>query len=56
MAIEKHYVNYEYEFSPHAREPQTVLDSGFHATDSRYLTLDSVPFFVSGSGIPDSSR
>ena len=21
MAIEKRYVNYEYEFSPHAREP-----------------------------------
>ena len=51
MAIEKPYVNNEYEFSP----PETVLDSGFHAVDSRYLALDSGRFFVSGTGIPDSS-
>ena len=56
MAIEKRYVNYKYEFSPYVREPKTVLDSGFYATDSRYLTLDSGRFFVSGTGIPDSSH
>ena len=39
--------------SPHIRESKTVLDSGFHAVDSRFQQLDS-GFFVSGTWIPDS--
>ena len=34
--------------SPHVRESKTVLDSGFHAVDSR--------FFVSGTWVLDSNR
>ena len=39
MAIEKRYVNYEYEFSPHTREPWTVLDSGFQIPDTGFRPI-----------------
>ena len=35
------------------RESKTVVDSGFHAVDSRFQVLDS-GFFVSETWIPDS--
>ena len=40
---------------PQIRESKTVLDSGFHAVDSRFQQLDS-GFFVSGTWISDSNR
>ena len=47
----------------HVRESQSVLDSRFHATDSRFQVMHS-GFFVSGTctkistigGVPDSLR
>ena len=49
------------DISPHVRKSKTVLDSGFHAVDSRFQVLDSSLFLVElgfwipiFSGIPDS--
>ena len=47
--------------SPHVRESETLLDSGFHAVDSGFQSLDARSFSVElgfririVSGIPDS--
>ena len=42
-------------FSPNVRESKTILDSGFHAVDSRFQALN-FRYFVSGTGIPDFNR
>ena len=40
--------------SPHVRESETVLDSGFHAVDSGFLPVTRFQILVSGTWIPDS--
>ena len=40
--------------SHYIRKSKTVLDSGFHATDSGFKVLDS-PFLVNGIWILDST-
>ena len=51
MAIEKRYVTMNTSFRHMQGNPRQSW-----ILDSRYLTLDSGRFFVSGTGIPDSSR
>ena len=40
--------------SPHVRESEIVLDSGFHAADSGSLPVTRFQILVSGTWIPDS--
>ena len=42
--------------SPRVKGSKTVLDSGFHAVDSGFQVLDSIPVFVSGNWIPECSN
>ena len=41
--------------SHYVRKSKTVLDSGFHAVDSRFQTIN-FGFLVSGTWIPDFNR
>ena len=42
-------------FLHHVRDPRTVLDSGFHAVNSRFQVLDS-RLLISGTWIQDCNR
>ena len=58
-------LNHSLRRSPHVRESKTILDSGFHAVDSRFQILLnscygfhfglSYGFFASGVRIPESN-